>query len=416
MSDRLDALFRIILERLYGERGANVQLEARSDLKKICSSVERLSAIYTRERAVLDSQLLAQPEFRKAYVVYFLLANLSKVKTILGEIWMHPQTRQLLSSRLRILDLGCGPGTHLLGCADFLADQPLPVDRVECVGVDVLEQNLRDARYFFARFVHEVISSSAARMGVHWNLQTRQADLCQPFGFDEEPFDFIILGNVLNELFAYHPERVEKRLRLVTALVESLLRPQGFLILIEPALRETSRELLLLRDRLLDELPLSVYSPCVHNRHCPAVAADSPSDWCHEDVIWEAPSWIQQIDRRVGFHSNSLKYSYVVFSRLGLSFKEAACAQQAGSVSPEAQIWRVVSEVLEERGKSSVYFCGLEGRAKVTRLKKHSSAANQDFAQLGRGNVVATGPVKHHKPKDWRVVAETGVRVMTGKR
>lgn len=419
MSERLEALLHIILERLSEGAPDEVHWEPRagSDLEEICRGVERLSAVYTAQRAVVDSQLLAQPELRRAYLAYFLPANLAKVITIFDEIWMHPGLKDLLARKLRILDLGCGPGTHLLGCVDFLAGQTLPVEQVECVGVDVLESNLRDTKYFFDRFVSEVIIPSTGGAGPRWNLQTRRADLSRPFDLSNKiPFDFIILGNVLNELFAGHPNRIGKRSRLVKALLKTWLKPQGFLILIEPALKETSQELLLLRDRLLDEKLLSVYSPCVHSGRCPAVAPDSPSDWCHEDVIWRPPAWIRQIDSRLGFHKNSLKYSYVVFSRMGLSVRDAACDRQASSLPPDAQVWRVVSEMLEERGKSTVYLCGSEGRARVTRLKKHSSAANEEFGQLDRGTVAATGPVKQRTPRDWRVLPETAVRILAGKR
>jgi ribosomal protein RSM22 (predicted rRNA methylase) len=108
----------------------------------------------------------------------------------------------------------------------------------------------------------------------------------------------VIFGNVLNELFATDADRIEKRQRLVTALVDSALTAGGFLILIEPAMKESSRELLRLRDRLLDTLPLSVYSPCIHSGHCPAISPGNRFDWCHENAPWQAPWWVQQIDQR----------------------------------------------------------------------------------------------------------------------
>jgi hypothetical protein len=77
-----------------------------------------------------------------------------------------------------------------------------------------------------------------------------------------------------------------------------------------------------------------------------------------------------------------------------------------------SQIWRVVSEKIEEKGKSSVYFCGSEGRAKVTRLKKHTSSCNEDFKRLDRGQVVTTTGLKKKNSKDWRVESETQLKCL----
>jgi ribosomal protein RSM22 (predicted rRNA methylase) len=206
--------------------------------------------------------------------------------------------------------------------------------------VDSVESNLQDARYFFDRLAAELYANTgqtdptlervepsnapplveSQRERTRFSLETYRSDVSRPLKLrDESPFDFIIMGNVLNELFPGDERRIEKRSRRVATLIQDWLAPNGFVILMEPALRETSRDLLHVRDRLLDMLPLTVYSPCVHSHPCPAVAAGCTSDWCHEDHAWETPSWIRRIDERTGLRKSSLKYSYVVFNRMGLS-------------------------------------------------------------------------------------------------
>jgi ribosomal protein RSM22 (predicted rRNA methylase) len=192
-------------------------------------------------------------------------------------------------------------------------------------------------------------------------------------------------------------------------------------------MRETSRELLLLRDLLLERSDLKIYSPCVHSLHCPAVASDNLSDWCHEDRPWSAPPFIRSIDALVGNRKSSLKYSYAVFNRMGLSVRESALWQARresylsrysqtgddpeGSRVPEGpHVWRVVSEQIEEKGKSVAYFCGSRGRVKVTRLRKDRSNANEDFEGSDRGQVVMTKGLKLKNKTDWRVEAETEVK------
>ena len=87
--------------------------------------------------------------------------------------------------------------------------------------------------------------------------------------------DLVVMGTVLNELDA--PARL--------ALVEEALAaiaPDGAVILIEPALRDTSRALHELRDALLANQRAHVFAPCTRTvAPCPMLA--NPDDWCHED-------------------------------------------------------------------------------------------------------------------------------------
>jgi ribosomal protein RSM22 (predicted rRNA methylase) len=441
MSERLDILLRIISERLFREgiAGPEPGVLAKSKLEEVSRAVARLSELYTRERADLRRNLLQEPDLRLAYLAYFLPANFLKIKAVLGEIWLHPEVKSLYPEQLRILDLGCGPGTQLLGCLDFFSQLQLP-KRIECVGVDSLDSNLRDARHFFDRFASELAGKSEetltgpdlielpnasptveSRPGRNrGSLETFRSDLSRPLKLKAaSPFHFIILGNVLNELFTGDDQRIEKRSRRIASLIHDYLAPDGFLILMEPALRETSRDLLRVRDRLLDLLPLTIYSPCVHSQPCPAVGPGCTSDWCHEDHTWEAPLWIRRIDEQTGLRKSSLKYSYVVFSRMGLSVRDAALgadSSQARALPAGNQVWRVVSETLDERGKTAAYLCGSEGRFRVTRLNKHASPANAEFTLLDRGQVVSTGSLAAKSVGDRRVQAETPLRILAGKR
>ena len=442
MSERLDILLRIIFDRLFRERldGTEPSALAHSKLEEISRAVAKLSELYTRDRADLRRNLLQEPDLRLAYLTYFLPSNFLKIKAVLDEIWLHPEVARLFPERLRILDLGCGPGTQLLGCLDFFLQQLRPPEGIECVGVDSLESNLQDARYLFDRLAAELSANTGGtgptleRMGLRntptlvesrrdrtrWSLETCRGDLLRPLKLKgTSPFHFIILGNVLNELFTGDGERIEKRSRRVAALIHDWLAPTGFAILMEPALRETSRDLHCVRNRLLDMLPLTVYSPCVHSQPCPAVAPGCTADWCHEDHAWQTPPWIRQVDERTGLRKSSLKYSYVVLNRMGLSIRDAALGvtpSDAQALPAENQVWRVVSETLEERGKAAAYLCGFEGRFRVTRLNKHASPPNADFTLLDRGQVVSTGGLATKSVMDRRVQAETPLRILTGKR
>ncbi len=409
-----------------------------SDLAK---GVARLSEIYTRQRQDLSAALLRDPLLRQAYLLYFFPANLAKMKSILREIWAHPAAPEFMTPNPRILDLGCGPGTHLIGFLDFWVNNRSVWESLEGVAVDSVDANLRASQTLFARqaaLVKEVKHAARSR------LQTVVADLTRLHSLQlEGEFDFIVLGDVLNELFP-GDEWLKSRHELVSAVVTRWLARRGFLILLEPALRETSRQLLQLRDRLLISTDLKVYGPCVHNGPCPAVSQDHPRDWCHEDRAWTPPEIIRKVNSLLGNHKDSLKFSYVILSRLGVSVKDprfsavqerSSCAVpssaqaavnelQTPSLQTEqrsrlrtrgdltgSEVWRVVSELMEEKGKASIYLCGECGRCRVTRLNKHGSQANQAFLRLDRGHVVRTDCLRIRSDQEARVEPESRVSV-----
>jgi Mitochondrial small ribosomal subunit Rsm22 len=168
-------------------------------------------------------------------------------------------------------------------------------------------------------------------------------------------FDLVVAAHLLNELFVDRApaERIRLRALRVRAWANVLLAPRGLLILIEPALRQTSRELLALRDHLLSD-GLHVVAPCFWTGPCPALARDR--DWCHDAA--PVPS-----KPRVDF-------SYLVLS--------------AEPVAPRA-LHRVVSDPLPEKGRLRLFVCGPNGRHPLIRLTRHRSPNNAPLDHATRG-------------------------------
>jgi len=128
-------------------------------------------------------------------------------------------------------------------------------------------------------------------------------------------------------------------------------------ILIEPALRKTSRELLAVRDQLLALSDLAIVAPCFWTGACPALVRDR--DWCHDAVT--------ATDRRID-------YSYLVL-------------RDRWKPIPGQLRYRVVSDPMPEKGRLKLYACGPTGRDPYVRLDRNESPANAAFAQLQRGDV-----------------------------
>jgi len=180
----------------------------------------------------------------------------------------------------------------------------------------------------------------------------------------EGRFELIVAAHLLGELFVDRPleERIDARASRVAAWAESLLTPGGTIILVEPALRETSRELLGVRDQLLALSDLEIVAPCFWRGACPALA--SPRDWCHDAVAAQGDD---QGGRRVDF-------SYLVL-------------RDRWKPLPGQLNYRVVSDPLPEKGRLKLYACGPDSRHAYIRLDRNETPANAAFGKLVRGDV-----------------------------
>ncbi|MEW5977608.1 MAG: small ribosomal subunit Rsm22 family protein [Acidobacteriota bacterium] len=422
MSDRLDQIGRMLLELAFDaplRTSAEAESLWRIKLPEVASCVAELSTIYTRDRIRLKRDLLENPRFRKAYLLYFLPCNMMKVPLVLEEIARLDEGRARLGGNLRVLDIGSGPGTHLLGLLEFLASRPpqppgLPTEtrRLDCVALDAVERNLSDLRRLFHRY-HQLVGESGGSPLLRGIRTVLDRALPATLG----KFDVVLMGNVLNELFVESEDPIARRAAFVSDVAARFLRSDGFLIVMEPALKETSRDLLKVRNRLLMTTQLRVFSPCVHNLPCPAVSGTNLDDWCHEERPWSVPDFIARIDTLIGNRKSSLKFAYVVLSPTGWSICHAAGDREtslsdSSSVTAEAERWRVVSDRLEEKGKSSVFLCGRQGRFKVSRLQKHNAQSNADFGWTARGCVVETTDLRMRTEREWRVERSAAFRIL----
>lgn len=334
-----------------------------SELKKLASNVARLSALLTKDREALPAAYLKDEGLRKAYIHYFLPSNIYKIHIPLKELSLHPK-KILSKEKLRILDIGSGPGTATLGVLEFFFMQKKS-PFLEFTAVDPVAENLKDAEALFKD-----------RSPKEATLTTLKSSIEKIEPIIKGQFDIIILSNLLNEVAHSDAQRIAKRVAILKSLISRSLSADGSCIIIEPALRETCRDMLTVRDGLLEE-GLRIYSPCLMGEKCPAL--DNPKDWCHEDIPWEPPAIVKEVDRLTGLRKDSLKFSYLVLRKDALSLTDIC----------EEDSYRVVSEPLISKGKTEFYICGRGGRRLITRLDKDKTALNETFEGLKRGYIAA---------------------------
>jgi ribosomal protein RSM22 (predicted rRNA methylase) len=349
------------------------------ELREVGAAVTRLSKGLTRDRALAGARYLDDDRLLGAYLLFYWPVSYLQARGILSELPRRPRSA---------LDLGSGPGPVAFAALDAGAAEAIAADRSE--------RALAAARAL-AREAGEPIGTR------EWN-PSRHRPLAELAG-GRRP-DLVTLGHVVNELFV-GPDADGRRAGLLEEAL-ALLAPGGSVVVIEPALRDTSRALLRVRD-LLVARGAAVRAPCLFRGPCPALLRET--DWCHAERAVEPPPLVAAIARAAGLRKGAVKMSYLVLAAPGERWAEP----------PAGRVFRIVSEPLPSKGRLRYMGCGPEGRLGLALQEKHVTDANRRFASLLRGDVVdvagaeprgdglALGP-----DSSVRVVAEAGHAVPPG--
>jgi SAM-dependent methyltransferase len=326
-----------------GRRGPRVELGppdslTRDELREVAQGVKQLSLGLTRDRALAGARYMDDPRLLGAYLLFYWPVSYAQGRAALGEVGQRPRA---------VLDLGSGPGPLAFAALDAGAREVLAADR--------------------SRPALELARALAIEASEPLGTREWSPERPPPEG----RFDLITLGHVLNELFEGD---VRRRASLVERLLDRVA-PGGSLLVLEPALKETSRALLEVRDALVAK-GVAVRAPCLYRGACPALAKSS--DWCHAERAWRPPPLVETLARAAGLHKEALKMSYLVLAPKG----------EAWAPVPEGRHFRVVSEALEGKGRQRFMGCGPEGRLGLAMQDKHRASANERFFGLQRGDVV----------------------------
>lgn len=367
MEKKLPAISAFLQGLLYGQPAGNVGPGA---VKKLAAQVRSVSNGY-----VGGDPVQLREDALPAYVQYYLPVNLVKLRPLLQEV-VRICRPEWAGRTVAVLDLGCGPGTFLLGFLEFLSGEAwrsvgIPA-RVELTGVDRSADCLRKAEQLLWQYC---ASGPLAGTGVDWDARVEQ--ICLPGAgaalSGKKRYELIIAGNVLTELSA------EKTLHWFAAVIRRCLAPRGVVLLIDPGTRAAWRSLVRFRDRLLQTQGLHLLGPCPAAGACPALADEAA--WCHEKLLWEPPAVVAAVDRCLGFSKGrGIKYSYFSF----LAGKPAS----GWPGGPVGDRWRVVSYLIRSKGECRLMICNGSEKITLRRLNRNVNASNDDFTNATRGDRV----------------------------
>ena len=286
------------------------------------------------------------------------------VRELVASGWLAPRDRPL-----RILDLGAGLGAMTWGVVRALEASGARTE-VEALLVDEDPSILQAA---------EAIARAAAKLDAPITLRVRTQTQSLASFVPKEQADVVFLGQVLSEMTpgADPVVRIEEHAGILRRLLETATVADGALVVVEPALRDRTRHLHAVRDRLAAE-GVTVFAPCLHAKACPILP--DPVAWCHEDLAVDLPAWVVPLARAAGLRWQGLTFSYLVLRRDGKTMHVDAPYR-----------FRAISELLPSKGKTEVFACTEQGRRdRVRRLERdEGKESGVLFETLRRGDVVA---------------------------
>jgi ribosomal protein RSM22 (predicted rRNA methylase) len=335
-------------------------------LENIHRNASVLSDHFTIKRDKGFPDYFKKPGHLLAYGIYFHPQSWARIRFPLLEAIQYHHWKMPEDKRLSILDVGSGPGSASLSALQLLTALN-PELKLEATAVDqsphALDALRRSHADLRSLWPGSTVSTHAK------NLRHRDTF----FYNGKQRFDLVFLSFSLNEFFAGRP--TEEVAELLKAASGKLLKKKGLLIIMEPALRETSRNLRTISDQLLEEGGLYSWGPYLHQGSCPF--QEDGKFWCHEVRSWQPPRSMEYVNRRMQRKIHELKYSFITLS---------SSPPPASPATP--QHFRMVSPMSRMKGHFLMTGVAGDGQEHVYELlfRNLDAAQKKTIRKMARGD------------------------------
>ena len=358
-------------------------------------AIQQLSRGFTGHRNLVGKTYLDDPDLLGAYLLFYWPVSYAQAWTVLSD---HRRRLGRLDLQ-RVADLGSGPGPLVCAMIDMARDQQSD-DKKTFMKIQALDHSPQALALLTE--LTQVAYGSGTEAGFQlgttvWNASQGGKRVLPLDG----EFDCISSGHFINELWNdLAPAQTLARRALLLEAAAKNLRPAtpAFLMVLEPALKPTTRVLLGLRDSLVAS-GFPILGPCFFQGACPALATADGT--CHGQVFWEVPGLIRRLAAVARVSKDELAMAWLTVGAPGARppvkgegrdsavvpqrSEERSAAGPAGGEGfppPGSDNYRVTGEaLLNKAGRTRYMICGLDGRTSLS-LKKGELLA---VAPEGRG-------------------------------
>lgn len=237
---------------------------------ELIKTIDTIAKNFTSNRENI-SDYLSEPKMVAAYTAFYMLTNYPKLDAVLEKI---DGFETYLQDR-DIIDIGCGPGTFLLGLRrKFIGNQS------KFIGIETSPLMRKQALRLADGLGLKNVSVFESTRGI----STKRPAL--------------IFGHSINEM---GPK--------IAMDYISKLDPEVILI-IEPGTKQAFSQLMPLRDQIL-ATGLHMNYPCPSEGNCPM----GPEDWCHQYIYVKQDEEVARISQMAKKNRNLLPLTIHAYTR-----------------------------------------------------------------------------------------------------
>lgn len=356
-----------------------------SEIKVLSQSLLNLQRGLTGERKLAGQSYMSDKNLFGAYLLYYFPVSYLQIQTVVESFETAENTAISTNSKnncIKILEIGSGPAPGTIAICDKLREKN-PNAKIEITLLDSSKNALETAKKIIQLdFKNVEIKTEVCNLENKSVIET----------LNHQNFSIILMSHVLNELWKTDNKKIEKRIEFLKN-VKNLLSENGILILNEPAVLESSRNLIKVRDEILNNEEfgeLNLISPCqnaVSTRVCknslgsttekiicPCLLSENQT--CHAEKLWKPNEPILSLAKGAKLDRQSVKMTYFVFQKI---------SPLTSNISPTTSHLTIVSDsMLNKSGRVRFMLCDGKRRFSISAKKDDEHAKKIGFFDLKR--------------------------------
>ncbi len=334
-----------------------------NEINRIAKNLVELQRGLTGSRKLAGKTYMDNDDTLGAYLLYYWPVTYMQISAVLYPLKKYltiiEEDCKKQNRPLKILDIGSGPTPASVSILDNITAKDIQVSLIDH----------SDKALTLAKKIINTDYKNVSVASEKSNIESRA------FTTIQGEYDIIVMSHVLNELYKNQKDAVAKRKEFLDSIMTHM-GESTLLIINEPAILESSRNLIKIRDLLNDTV--NILSPCVHAQNktqCPALKAGE-NHTCHQENTWSPIAPVSDLAKQAGLDRTSVKMTCFVFSKT-----------EQNAINEN--LYRVVSDaMLNKAGRIRYLLCNSQDRIAFSAKKDDTLSVQKGFFALKRGTVI----------------------------